>query len=308
MTRADGMTQADGTMQASLLIHGDALLGEGPLWDSARARILWTDLRAGELLAAALSPADGGPAMVLSRHPDTLSAVLARALGGYALCAHTDIVLVDGDGREEHRIALTLGDGMRLSDACATPEGDLLVGEVDETMARPGRLLRVDGSTGSVETVLDGIGFANGVAFSPDGATLHLVDSGDASVSSYRYPGSGRSLVPSGRFTVPADLGDPDGMAVDAEGALWIALFGGAALRRYRPGSDRTLAVISVPTRQVSSCAFVGDDLATLAITTARVELSEDELGSQSTAQPDAGSLFAAVPAVPGAPVWECAL
>jgi sugar lactone lactonase YvrE len=156
--------------------------------------------------------------------------------------------------------------------------------------AAPGRgaLYRLD-PDGTVQQVHSGITISNGIGWAPDGSRAYYVDSG-----------TGRVVVCSPDLTerrpfvkVPETTGTPDGLTVDAEGGVWVALWGGSAVHRYSPDGELD-QVVSLPVAQVSSCAFGGADLATLYITTSGEGLSDPE--------PGAGALFAVQTSTTGQP------
>lgn len=288
---------------AGLGWRGRAELGEGPAWiDDA---LVWVDLLAGRVHLAARSAPD--PIVVHADPGETVSAVLPRRDGGYVVCRSRSVAVLDGSWKVSRVIDLPgVPDGFRLSDAVCGPDGELLVGVVEmaaDCSEHPaaGILRLVPGR--DPELVLPGVGFANGMAFSPDGAALHVVDSARSTVSTYSYAGADERLGPMvASLPTHEHPGTPDGLAVDYRGGLWIAFFGGSALRHW--DGRRWSGVIELATSNPSSCAFIGPRLDELAITTARVELDAEALA----AQPDAGSVLIAVPAVPGAVAHRCAL
>jgi sugar lactone lactonase YvrE len=156
----------------------------------------------------------------------------------------------------------------------------------DETPGA-GTLYRLE-LDGRCSTVLRGLTISNGIGWSPDGKTMYLSDSGTAMVEAFDFDGATGTL--SGRRTlVRVDVpgGGPDGLTVDDEGDIWVGLYGGWAVNRYRPdGSLR--ATVHMPVAQATSCAFGGQDRGTLFVTTGRERLDEAALEDQ----PDAGRVF----------------
>ena len=157
-----------------------------------------------------------------------------------------------------------------------------------------GTLYRLD-PDGTVEVVLRDLTISNGFSLDPSGTIAYFIDTPTRRIDRFDVGTDGRTLT--GRrpvVTIEPGVGGPDGLAVDASGGVWVALFGGSAVRRYRP--DGTLAtVVHVPTPHVTACAFAGDDLATLCITTSQENLDV-------RAEPLAGTLFAVRPGVTGMP------
>jgi sugar lactone lactonase YvrE len=155
---------------------------------------------------------------------------------------------------------------------------------------RAAALYRLDADL-AVRRMLPGVSVSNGIGWSPEGDTLYHVDSPRRRVDVYDYDGAAGAIA--GRravIPVAAELGLPDGLAVDAEGGIWVALWGGGAVQRY--SSDRSPdARIELPVANVTSCCFGEADLATLFVTTAARGAGNEAL---------AGSLFACRPGVRG--------
>jgi sugar lactone lactonase YvrE len=183
---------------------------------------------------------------------------------------------------------------VRMNDAACDPQGRFWAGSMAYDQ-RPGggRLLRCD-PDGTVRVVLPGTDIANGLGWSPDGRTLYHADSGRRVVTAYELDGG--ELGP-GRELVRTEHGAPDGLTVDAEGALWVALHGAGEVRRYDP-SGRTLSVWPLPVTQPTSVAIGGASGRRLFVTTSWEHLGPE----QRAAQPEAGRVFAADDAGVGAP------
>jgi sugar lactone lactonase YvrE len=140
-----------------------------------------------------------------------------------------------------------------------------------------------------VQPVHSGITVSNGLGWAPDGSCAYYIDS-----ATQRVDVCSPDLVERRAFvTVPEATGTPDGLTVDADGGVWVALWGGSAVHRYSPDGELD-QVVSLPVAQVSSCAFGGDDLRTLFITTSAEGLEDPE--------PAAGALFAVRPGSTGQP------
>jgi sugar lactone lactonase YvrE len=142
---------------------------------------------------------------------------------------------------------------------------------------------------GSCTSVLTGLTISNGIGWSPDGTTMYLNDSGTACVYAFRFDGP-TGAISERRTLVHIDQPDvaPDGLTVDDQGGIWVALWGGAAVNQYRP--DGILkASVTFPVDRPTSCAFGGPDNATLFVTTAREGLDKAALARQ----PDAGRVLA---------------
>ena len=149
---------------------------------------------------------------------------------------------------------------------------------------------------GSTTVVLEGVTISNGLEWSPDGALAYYVDSATGRIDVFDYD---RDRGLSGRRPFAEVTGGPDGLTVDADGGVWVALYAGGAVQRFTP--EGTLdEVIEVPVSKATACTFGGADLDQLFITTSREYLASDD-------EPAAGSLFVATPGVRGRPVREFA-
>jgi sugar lactone lactonase YvrE len=148
---------------------------------------------------------------------------------------------------------------------------------------------------GSVVTLLEEVRVSNGLAWNPDGTVLYYIDSPRRTVDAFDVePGTGRL---SGRRVVArVQGGNPDGMAIDDEGLLWVAVSGGYRVDRINPADGCRVAVVRMPTRSVSSVAFGGPLRDELFVTTARTGLDNNAL----LAEPHAGDLFSVRPGVTG--------
>jgi sugar lactone lactonase YvrE len=145
--------------------------------------------------------------------------------------------------------------------------------------------LEVDGTC---TTVLTGLTISNGIGWSPDASTMYLNDSGTGRVDAFHFRGA-TGTISERRTLVHIDQPGvaPDGLTVDEDGAIWVALWGGGAVNRYAPDGS-LLATVPIPVERPTSCAFGGPDRATLFVTTARADLDEAALARQ----PDAGRVF----------------
>jgi sugar lactone lactonase YvrE len=264
--------------------------GEGPVWSDRWGGLRWVDMLAGDVLS--LGP-DG---TVSRRSVGTIAAALRpRSGGGAVIAAERGFLLEAPDGELTRLGELWDDPGVRFNDGACDPEGRFLCG----TMAydhRPGAgsLYRLD-PDGGVDVVMRGVTISNGLDWSPDDAVAYYSDTPTREVSALDPDLSARRTFAE---IAPGD-GFPDGLTVDAEGGVWVALYGGAAVRRYTAAGALD-AVVEVGARQVTSCAFGGEDLRELFITTSREDLAPGD-------DPAAGSLFRVVPGVDGMPVREFA-
>ena len=274
-----------------VVIEATADVGEGPVFDPRTGRLCWVDITGGMIFENDL--ANGSQT---SAHLDTMVGAIAprAASSGFA------VALSDGFGFWDDDV-LTIADPVlpephrRMNDAKCDSRGRLWAGSNHmEFVPGVGELHRWDGSSPSV-SLAKGLTLPNGLGWSPDDRTMYLVDSMRGLLSS--APFDADAGVP-GEFTVLCELADglPDGLTVDAEGCIWVAMWSGWQVRRISP-SGELLAVVPMPVSQPSSCAFGPDG--TLYITSARSGLDAESLVSQ----PHAGSVFALSTTVTGVPV-----
>jgi sugar lactone lactonase YvrE len=261
-----------------------ATLGEGPCWDSASGALYWVDIPAGRVHRL-----DGDGAHDSWEAGQAVGAVVTRASGGLVLAARSGFLTLDpGTGAVAPLVPLGLAPGVRMNDGACDSAGRFFAGTMaDDEAPDQGTLYRLDPDH-SVATVIGGLTISNGIGWSPDGATMYYIDSPTRRVDMLDYdPATGE--ISGRRPFADIDAGDaiPDGLAVDAEGCVWVALWDGGALLRFSPGG-RLKQSLELPVPRVTSCAFGGPDLETLYISTA--------------AGPgrSGGELFSAAPGVAG--------
>ena len=262
-----------------------AFHGEGPVWAAS-----WPGLRFVDMLAGDVVTLDRDGATHQRLHVGTVAAAFRpRRAGGMVVAVERGFALVGGDGAVETLPELWDDERVRMNDGATDPEGRFYCGSMAyDATPGAGRLYRLD-ADGSVSVVLESVTISNGLGWSPDLETAYYVDSPTYRIDAFDADLTGR------RAFVEVRDGMPDGLAVDREGGVWVALWGGSAVHRYAP--DGTLdAVLELPVTQVTACAFGGPDLDELYITTSRQEVAEGE-------QPAAGSVFRARPGVVGLPV-----
>jgi sugar lactone lactonase YvrE len=242
-----------------------ATLGEGPCWDSASGSLYWVDIPAGRVHRL-----DGDGAHHSWDVGQEVGAVVVRASGGLVLAARSGFLTLNpGTGAVAPLVPLGLAPGVRMNDGACDRAGRFFAGSMaDDEAPDRGTLYRLDPDH-SVATVIGGVTISNGIGWSPDGATMYYIDSPTRRVDVFDYDPATGDI--SGRRPFAAiDAGDaiPDGLAVDAEGGVWVALWDGGAVLRFGP-DGRLREPLELPTPRVTSCAFGGPDLETLFITTA---------------------------------------
>lgn len=255
------------TAPYEVAVRAEAQLGEGPTWDPVSGRLVWIDILGGRIHT--YDPVRGRRT-VRTTHQH-IGAVKPRVGGGLVLNLRDGVALLDPDHsfRWLHHEPVP---GRRANDAAVAPDGSLWAGTMryDEAPGG-GTLSRITGEA-SVEVVLDDVAVSNGTGWSPDGQLMYYVDSPTRRVDVFDFT-DGRPLNRRPLVEIEDGAGFPDGLTVDAEGCVWVALWDGAAVRRYTPAGELD-RVIPLPVPRVTACTFAGPDLTDLYITTARVGLA----------------------------------
>ncbi len=248
-------------------------LAEGPVWDDATDGLSFVDIAAGLVLSGRLEDDEVLVDSVL-HFPMTVGAAVLATDGGMLVAAGTGIVAVAADGTRSASLPiLDPAAPARLNDGTADPAGRLVVGSLatDRAIGRAS-LYRVD-VDGATTVLRSGLSLANGLGWSPDGDRIYLADSVPGTVWTAAYDYDSGSVGDWTTLLTGFD-GLPDGLCVDSEGRLWIACWGGSAVRCYSP-SGELLSTLRLPVPHVTSCAFVGPHRDRLLVTTARDELDE---------------------------------
>ncbi|MFD4259901.1 SMP-30/gluconolactonase/LRE family protein [Streptomyces sp. NPDC058534] len=266
-------------------VRAEAALGEGPTWDPATGRLLWIDILNSRVHT--YDPATGR--RTVRRTDQHVGAVKPRAGGGLVLNLRDGIGLLDPDGafRWLHREAVP---GRRANDAAVAPDGSLWAGTMRYDEATGGGTLTRFTADGTAEVVLDDVTVSNGTGWSPDGRLMYYVDTPTCRIDVFDTdPADGRITGRRPLAVIEEGAGFPDGLCVDADGSVWVALWDGGAVRRYTPSGDLD-RVLPLPVPRVTACAFGGPGLTDLYITTARVGLSAPPpLAGSLLVIPDAG-------------------
>jgi sugar lactone lactonase YvrE len=279
-------------VQAEQVTDPVAYHGEGPVWSERWGGLRWVDMLAGDVLSLA---ADG---TIDRRHVGNIAAVLRpRRRGGAVIGVERGFVLEDADGALTHLGELWSDTNVRMNEGGCDPDGRFYCGSMAyDQLPGAGALYRLD-PDGSVRVVLENVTISNGLEWSPDGSKAYYNDTFTQRIDIFDYDGESGLTGRRPFAEIPAEAGGPDGLTIDEEGGVWVALYGGGAVRRYTP--DGVLdEVIKVPAKMVTACTFGGQDHSQLFITTSREDLEPGE-------DPLAGSLFQTAVGVAGLPVRE---
>jgi sugar lactone lactonase YvrE len=267
--------------------------GEGPAWDDGWGGLRWVDMLAGDVLT--LDSASG--AVDRTHLADVAAAIRPRAGGGMVAGITRGFALIDADGSMHDLGELWSDDSIRMNEGACDPHGRFYCGSMSRT-PRQARLYRLD-TDRQVSVVETNVSISNGLAWSPDGGCAYYIDTPTQRIDVFDYDfKSGLT----GRRTfavVDEDDGHPDGLTMDADGYIWVALYNGGQVRRYAPNGVHD-ATVALPVSKPTAVALGGSDRRDLYITTSREFLPPD-------AEPDAGSLFRIRVDVPGVPLNEYA-
>ena len=278
-----------------LLVEKDALVGEGSIWHSDKQELYWVDILSHELYV--YNPDSGENRTIPTCQ--AVGTVVTRRSGGVVLALHNGFAHLDLDtekispiGRDPERSI----PANRFNDGKCDPGGRLWAGTMEFAGAKGEGALYCLDTDHSVSKKVDSVSVSNGIVWTADQRTMYFIDSGLNNVRAYDYDVDSGDI---GRERVVAEnegAGVFDGMAIDEEGMLWIAVYGGACVKRYDPQDGALLRELQLPMDNVTSCAFGGRDLNELYVTSACQGFDEAE----KEAQPLAGSLVRLDPGVRG--------
>jgi sugar lactone lactonase YvrE len=278
------MMQVVGPEKVELVLDAGADLGEGPVWDEERGELLWVDMFPG--LLHRFSPDTRQDCVV--EVGQTIGSLALRSRGGYVLALREGLYATSAAGDVEALLPIDVErTDTFLNDSRCDPSGSLWVGSTtDAESGGSGTLYSISPGL-ELKQVLANLSVPNGLDWSPDGGLLYLVESHTGEILVYPFSSLSTLGEPQVLTRVSQAIGVPDGLVVDAEGYLWVALWGGGQVQRYTPEGVLD-TVIQLPVAQVSSCTFGGSEYRDLYITTGAYALSAEELQEQ----PLAGALF----------------
>ncbi|UPZ31412.1 SMP-30/gluconolactonase/LRE family protein [Streptomyces sp. LRE541] len=291
--RAKGRTAR--THAYEVAVRAEAALGEGPTWDADAGRLIWIDILgsrvftydpvsgrrtvlATEQHVGAAKPRVGGGLVVNLRDgiglygPDSVTGSGPESITGSGPDSVTGSGGSAAGGSQEFRwLHREVVPGRRANDAAVAADGSLWAGTMRYDEAPGGGSLSRVAPDGTVTTVLDDVAVSNGTGWSPDGRLMYYIDSPTRRIDVFDFDGQ---QVSNRRQLAIVEEGEgfPDGLTVDADGCVWVALWDGGEIRRYTPSGtlDR---VVELPVPRPTACAFGGADLTDLYITTARTGL-----------------------------------
>ena len=270
--------------------------GEGPFWDATAQRLLLVDMLAGAIVEL------DGDRPIRHEYGGVAAVIRRRAAGGLVLAVEHGIQDLDDDLRPVGGVQTVFDDpAIRMNEGGCDPQGRLYLGTMGYGAPEgAGTLYRIDRDR-SVHEVLQGVTISNGLQWRADGLAAFYNDTTTHRISRYDFdPASGTFGERTTVVDIPEATGSPDGLAIDVEGGLWCALYGGHAVHRYDQ-EGRLTEVVELPVRDITSCTFGGPDRTTLFITTSREGWGEEH------AEPAAGAVFIHEAGVAGAEQYSFA-
>jgi sugar lactone lactonase YvrE len=265
-----------------------AVLGEGLRWDARRQEILGLDIVAGRVYRGRVE--DDGSLSLVGQYQlaGTVGAIApVHDDEGWIVAANRGFARLGSDG-SVRPIAEVTPAGTRMNDGACDPQGRFWAGTLaDDFRPGGGALYRLD-ADGRVGVMRRDLTISNGLGWSPDGATMYLADSGPRVVYAFSFDAASGTLSDDRAFvTVAEEVGTPDGLTVDTDGDVWVAIYGGGQIHRYSPAGVLRER-LTVPAHQSTSCTFAGRDLNRFYVTTATEGWSDE----QREAEPGAGLVY----------------
>ncbi len=281
-------------LSADLLVDAHAEVGEGPVWDERSGSLWWVDILGGSVHRTDVST--GADETIAVGQP--IGAVGLRESGGLVAAVRDGFAVLDPEyGTCELRAPVEADDRMtRMNDGKPDPAGRFWAGTMElDGRADAGTLYRLDVDW-TVSPVLRGTSISNGLDWSADGRTMYYIDTSTRRVDRFTFDAPrGRLGRRTTAVSIPAEMGWPDGLTLDAEGGVWVALWDGGGVARFTP-QGRLDRFVGVPVQQATCPAFGGPGLDLLFITTAR-----EGFGPEGPpGEPHAGGVFVCRPGVVG--------
>lgn len=262
-------------------------LGEGPIWDHRSGRLLFVDIDGHAIHT--FDPASG--AHRVASAGEYVSAIALASAGGYIVTLQHDVAWFDGERIGERPLSVEADRGdTRFNDGYVDPRGRFWAGTMS-LVRQPaqGALYRIDMNPAPMVTrVLEGVTTSNGIDWSADERLMYYADTGTRRIDVFDFDPETAAIGNRRPFAAFAEAeGKPDGLVLDEEGCVWVALWDGSAVRRYAP-DGRLARQIDLPVSRPTKCAFGGPNLDELYVTSAK------------SGEPHAGGVFVTRPGVRG--------
>jgi sugar lactone lactonase YvrE len=282
-------------LEAELEFKIEAELGEGALWNYKSQELYWVDIEGKTLNLYSPTTKKNKVIVMPSRigtvvPVDSNTVLTALENGVYKTDIETGSSELFVDMKKEL-------NGKRLNDGKCDPNGRFWVGSMHLEQTKGSAQLFAIDHKGQLEMKIDSVTISNGIVWTADKTTMYYIDTPTSEIKSYKYDVD-KGTISNANVVMKfsESLGHPDGMTIDAEDKLWVGMWNGKSVLRIDPNIGKVIKTIEVPALNVTSCAFGGDDLDILYITSARVGMTEEELQKY----PLSGSVFKVRPGVKG--------
>jgi len=283
--------------EVTLELQIPAELGEGAFWNHKTQELYWVDILGKKLYIY-------NPSTKLNTSfemPSRIGTVVPQSDSTAVVALEDGIYIQNTKNGSLTRLSNVEADipENRFNDGKCDPNGNLWVGSMHLAEKEPNAKLYKVAPSGTATAMLDNITISNGIVWTKDAKTMYYIDTPTAKIRAFDYD-VGTSTISNERVAVeiPASLGFPDGMAIDEHDNLWVGMWNGNAVVCFDPKTGSVITRIELPAHNVTSCAFGGPNLDILYITTATVDMTEDE----KIQFPLAGSVFKVIPGVKGVP------
>ncbi|MEO1029982.1 MAG: SMP-30/gluconolactonase/LRE family protein [Bacteroidota bacterium] len=288
-------TSVASSKEVTIAYKTEAALGEGAIWNDDTKQLYWVDI-------------EGKTFNVFDPKTKENQSFPTATQIGTVVPKHNDevlVALVDGIYTLNLKTGNTapfvdMGESLvnsRLNDGKCDPNGRLWVGSMNWQQDKGKAKLFMIQNDSTVTTKMDSVTISNGIVWTKDKKTMYYIDTPTSQIKAYDYNDeTGHISNERVAVEISEDLGFPDGMTIDADDMVWVGMWNGNAVIRFNPKTGALLEKIDVPAHNVTSCAFGGDHLETLYITTAKLDMTDEELKKY----PLAGSLFKVKPGVKG--------
>ena len=273
------------SLEATLLLDAKAQLGEGCFWHSIENKLYWLDIEGHELHIY-------DPVLKTDIHFDVgarIGCVVPAKNGGLLIALENGIHFFDTKTSKLTFLNNPLSKGVRFNDGKCDAAGRFWIGSMELNLLKDAATLYRFDTDKSIHTMVNKVTCSNGIAWTADKKIMYYIDTPTGNIDAFDYDATTGNI--SNRRTaikVPDGSGLPDGMCIDSEDKLWVALWGGSGVARFDPLTGEMLLKINVPAPHTTSCCFGGKDLRTLYITTAKHELTE----KKEKQYPLSGGLF----------------
>ncbi|MEP6805793.1 MAG: SMP-30/gluconolactonase/LRE family protein [Flavobacterium sp.] len=270
------------------------ILGEGAIWSTFHNAFFYIDIEGQKV-----GTIDMASKITKERQlHEKIGTVVPAEDGRLILGLENSISIFDFDSVELQELIKLEADipTNRSNDGKCDAKGRLWIGTMNkEAKGTTGTLYSFDGT--EIKEKIQNRKVSNGICWSKDNTKMYYIDSFDYAIKSYDFDLSKGTISNEAVIVEMSHKnGTPDGMTIDHEGMLWVAVWGEGCVNRYDPDCGKLLGKVEVNAPNVSSCAFGGTNMTQLLITTASTGLTEEQLKQY----PDSGTLFVVDPEIKG--------